>query len=259
MLLRKYWAVLLSILLAVTITLWLRPAAANESVENVGKTWDISPNFLLNSESSYAQNSAYIVNQSQVHLNLVRPTSILVIYGGMSLSQSTNDLIINPDNYFAVYPGVSFQPSWSPVAAFVEYWSYATDDRKDLRTGFYGYHWIDLPTRLSKNFFNETYGDVLYSSRQSQDVVLSASTKVGHRFKFSNQFVTDTFLEGDIRRDHQGLGENNLQEFLPGVRSTLFFQPFSAALTGNYAIGSLANTPRSYRDVRFTLSLSGEI
>ena len=257
--LRKYWAVLLSILLAITITLWLRPAAANESVENVGKTWDISPNFLLNSESSYAQNSAYIVNQSQVHLNLVRPTSILVIYGGMSLSQSTNGLVINPDNYFAVYPGVSFQPTWSPIAAFVEYWSFATDDRKDLRTGFYGYQWIDLPTRLSKNFFNESFGEAVYSSRFNQDVVLSASTKFGHRFKISNQFVTDAFIAGELKRDRQGTFENNLQEFQPGVRSTLFFQPFSAALTGDYAIGAYSNSPAQYRDVRFTLSLSGEI
>ena len=245
MLIRKYWAVLLSIILAVSISLWLRPAGANERVESVGKTWDLSPGFLLFSESSYGGNSSYLVNQSQVHVNLVRPTSSLAIYGGMSLSQATNAPMINSDNYFAVYPGVTFQPGWSPLAAFAEYWSYTTDERKDLRTGFYGYQWIDLPTRLSRNFFSEIYGDAVYSSRQSQDVLFSGSTKLGHRFKISNQFVTDAYVEGSIRRDRLGIQEYNFQELLPGARATVFFQPFSAAITGNSS--------------RVAITLSGEI
>ena len=242
--------------------------ASAAALETEGADWNFKSHFNLYSESSYQSQFDDFLNDTKLHLDFASFRSFLTIYAGVTVDQNSHAVPVNiyNDNQVSAYPGVSVALPQVPITVFAEFWQILnqSENRRptyDVRLGGYIYHWEDLSKIAASNvIFNETYAEVLRSSRLEHNTYIQLWTKFGSRARLMPALSIDGFAEFRALRDQIGYYWNNFQEIGPGARLNYTFTNFAVALSANYALGSfVAGLANSYAQWKSLLVISGRI
>lgn len=194
----------------------------------------------LYSETSINDRVRDLVSQNSLRVSLLRRGELLDGYVGTYLEQdsrSTGSQVYN-DNYVAPLAGVQTRPTSLPISAFLEYRhamrllavpSGRPRMEPDARAGVFFYDWRKIGS--SSGFFNESYGEEVFSSRQMQAFYLSVWNKTGIRARWWGTFETDLYGEGILKRSSRFSAADNLQEAGPGFRVLYRVGSVAAALS----------------------------
>jgi|LakMenEpi03Aug12_release.lakeMendotaPanAssembly.Ray.scaffolds.fasta_scaffold231109_1 hypothetical protein len=125
----------------------------------------------------------------------------------------------------------------------------------------------DSPLVPKDNFFAfwEPYSEVLYTSRDSDNIIFRGFTRVGLRYKFTSSTYTDLFVEPTLAVDRIGHFYNNHLDIKPSLRAghctgELCISVSAARLFPQYLDGLIQDSQwTSEEGFRFLATIGGPI
>ena len=242
-------------------TVWAQPTLSTEYQQEIQqKAEEIEKNsiFFYN-ESAYLPQYSNMVNEGKLHYRLFS-RSQLQPYLGLAFGQdlqSGSNLIYN-DNHITPLLGARFNLTSMPVGFFSEARQNFRMINKpntrpstdfDFRLGTYGYQWFDIShLGVSRTFFQESYGELIFTSMLDSNIIFDGWAKQGVRQTFGHHFSLDGYLELQAGLDRLKVDYCNYIYPGFGVRAIARFSNISVQLMlrrpiNVLSVPSFANSP----------------
>ena len=188
-------------------------------------------NVFFYGDSVYLPRSSNLIFEGKLHYGLSSWAQITP-YLGFTYGQDlrSNSRSVYNDNHITPLLGLRYNPTGFPITVFAEVRENfrlikppsSPLNERDLRVGTYLYKWFDLATlKTNLTLFQETYGEIIFTSMLRNDILFDGWAKQGVRSKVSPSFSLDGYLEAAGGTDRLNVADYKSGQLALGLRANV--------------------------------------